>query len=332
MNIIIDAMGGDNAPGEIIRGACDASLRLSSDLTLVGQRDVIEKHLSEHDKDMSRISIFHADDVLSMEDDPISVVRTKKGSSMAEGFRLLNESGDAFISAGNTGALHTGATLIVKNIKGVRRAAISTVLPFERPALMMDCGANVNVTPDNFLQWAILGSVYMRDVTGVKKPEVGLLNIGTEESKGTDIHREAYRILSESADISFVGNVEAKQIPFGACDILLADGFTGNVVLKLIEGMASFMFGELKKMFTHSAVTKLSYLAMKDQLRGMKRSFDAAEYGGAPILGISKPVIKAHGSSDARAIFNAVRQAELFCTAGVIGKVEDAVERMRQGT
>lgn len=330
MNIIIDAMGGDNAPGEIIKGACRASLELGSRLTLVGREDVIERLLEAEECDRSKIDVVPADDVLTMEDDPVSVIRTKKNSSMAEGFRLLAERGDAFISAGNTGALHTGATLLVKNINGVRRAAISTVLPFERPVLMMDCGANVNVTSDNFMQWAILGSIYMRDVAGVKKPEVGLLNIGTEESKGGDVQREAYKILSESEHISFIGNVEAKQIPFGRCDILLADGFTGNVALKLIEGMASFMFGELKAMFTHSLASKISYLAMKSQLKRLKKSFDAAEYGGAPILGISKPVIKAHGSSDARAVFNAVRQAELFCGADVIGKVERAVAELKR--
>ncbi len=326
MNIIIDAMGGDNAPREIVRGACDASLRFDSKLTLVGKRDVVEKILEEYKYDGDKIDVAHAESVIGMEEDPISVVRGKKDCSMAEGLRLLSSSADAFISAGSTGALHTGATLLVRNIKGIRRAAISTVIPFERPTLLMDCGANVNVTTENFLQWAILGSIYMRDALNVKNPTVGLLNIGTEECKGGDLQREAYQILSKSKEINFCGNVEAKQLPFGACDVILADGFTGNVTLKLIEGLSSFMFGSLKKMFTHSASTKLSYLAMKGRLREFKNSFDASEYGGAPILGIAKPVIKAHGSSDARAIFNSVRQAEAFCRAEVIGKVESALE------
>ena len=330
MKIIIDAMGGDRAPGEIVAGACAASLISESELILVGREDAIKRNISLHECRRDRIEIVNADDVITMEDDPMSVVRAHRNSSMGVGFKLLNDAGDAFISAGNTGALHAGATLVVRNIQGIRRAAIATILPFERPMLLMDSGANVNVTPEYLLQWAYTGQVYMKHVMGVKSPRVGLLNNGTEECKGGQLQREAYALLSNSKDISFVGNIESRELPSSPCDIIVTDGFTGNIVLKLIEGMSKYMFGSLKKMFGSSLKTKLSYIAMKDQLREMKHRYDPSEHGGAPILGISKPVIKAHGSSDARAIMNAVRQAERFVSTGAIREIENAVGRLSE--
>ena len=325
MRIIIDAMGGDNAPLEIIKGACEASLVSEATLVLVGQESVIREHLAKFKYDEDKIEIHHADGVITMEDDPMVVVKGKKDSSMSEGLRLLKENGDAFVSAGSTGALHAGATLIVRNMKGVRRAGIASVLPFDRPFLLMDSGANISVTPDNLVQWAYTGSVYMKNVMKIPNPTVGLLNNGTEECKGTALQTEAYKLLSECSDINFIGNIEAKQIPHGACDVIVTDGFTGNITLKLIEGMSKFMFKTLKELFTANLRSKLCYLAMKGNLYGLKHRFDASEYGGAPILGISRPVIKAHGSSDARAIKNAIFQAERFVSSGAISEIEVAL-------
>lgn len=330
MDIIIDAMGGDNAPGEIVRGAALAAERYKVKLTLVGNKPVIEGHLREVGAATRGIEIVHTEEVITMEDDPLSVVRSKKASSMAVGLRMLKESGDAFVSAGNTGALHAGSSLIIRPIKGVLRSGIATILPFKRPVLLMDCGANVNVTAEYLVQWALMGSIYMKNVHGVKRPEVGLLNNGTEEHKGTQIQIDAYKRLSSFEGIDFVGNIEGKEVPNAPCDVLVTDGFTGNVTLKLIEGMAKFMFGTLKDIFSSNMMTKMSYLVMKEQLRGLKRSFDASEYGGAPLLGLQKPVIKAHGSSDAAAICNAVRQAESFVETGVIAQIAETMAEQRK--
>ncbi len=328
MNIIIDAMGGDNAPEEIVKGAALAAQKYKSKLTLVGNKDIIERHLKEADADTRNMEIVHTDTVITMEDEPLSVVRAKKDSSMTKGLQLLKEGGDGFISAGNTGALHVGSTLIIRTMKGVQRSGIATVLPFERPILMMDCGANVSVTADNLEQWAIMGSIYMKNVLGVENPEVGLLNNGTEEHKGTQVQIDAYKKLTENEHIRFAGNVEGKQLPLSPCDVIVTDGFTGNVTLKLVEGLSKYFFGMLKDMYTKNAMTKLSFLVMKDPLREIKHNFDAAEYGGAPLLGLQKPVIKAHGSSDARAILNAVRQTEAFIRTGVIAEMAQSMEKL----
>lgn len=321
MKIIIDAMGGDHAPSEIVKGAALASQKYQSDIVLVGDQAKIEAILKNETCNRSKIEIVHTDVEVTMEDDPLTVVRGKKDSSMGMGLRLLKESGDAFISAGNTGALHVGSSLIIRNLKGVQRAGIATIIPFSRPILMMDSGANVNVTADYLVQWAMMGSIYMKNVFGIQVPEVGLLNNGAEEHKGTQIQIDAYAKLKEENAVKFIGNVEGKELPQNKCDVLVTDGFTGNVTLKLIEGMAKFMFSQLKTMYTKNMATKMAYLVMKDELKGLKNSFDASEYGGAPLLGLQKPVIKAHGSSDARAILNAVRQAEAFISTGVIERI-----------
>lgn len=326
MDIVIDVMGGDNAPGEIVKGAVEASKKYKSKLILVGDQPRIEACLKENNADARILEIVHTETEITMEDDPMVVVRSKKDSSMTKGLYLLKEGADAFVSAGNTGALHVGSSLIVRTIKGVQRSGIATILPFERPLLLMDSGANVNVTADYLMQWAVMGSIYMKNVMGVSVPEVGLLNNGTEEHKGTQIQIDAYKKLSESDDIKFIGNIEGKQVPFSNCDVLVTDGFTGNVTLKLVEGMAKFMFSVLKDVFTQNMMTKMSFLVMKDQLRGLKKQFDASTYGGAPLLGLQKAVIKAHGSSDAKAICNAVHQAEMYVETGVSAQIAEAMK------
>lgn len=321
MRIILDAMGGDKAPLEILRGAAMAVGKFDAQLTLVGDIPTMRRVAAEHKISLDGMELVQADSVVTMEDDPISVVRAKRDSSMAVGLRLLRDEGDAFVSAGNTGALHAGSSLIIRPAKGIHRSAIATVLPCARPVLLLDCGANVNVTPDYMAQWAAIGSLYMHKIFGIESPAVGLLNNGAEAHKGTPVIADTYKRLTAETGIRFIGNVEGNQIMNAPCDVLVADGFTGNVTLKMLEGMGKFFFSSLKVMFTKNTASKLSFLVMKDQLRGMKKQFDASEYGGAPLLGLQKPVIKAHGSSDAAAICNAVRQASAFVRTGIIDDI-----------
>ena len=313
MKILIDAMSGDNAPLEILKGAEAAAKEFKEHtITLVGDENVISDIAVKNEINLDGIEIIHAASVITMEDSPLSVVRDKRDSSMSVGFKTLAKGEvDAFVSAGNTGALITGATIIVKRILGINRAAIASILPLSTPVLLMDSGANLTVTSDNICQFAFMGAKYMEKIYDIDRPKIGQLNNGTEYNKGTTLQTESYQILSDSG-LNFVGNVEAKEVPFGVCDVLVTDGFTGNIFLKCIEGMGKFLMGTLKDVLTTNLVTKVSTLTMKDKIKDMKHRFDASEHGGAPILGISKPVIKAHGSSDAKAIKNAVRQAIFF--------------------
>ncbi len=318
MKIIIDVMSGDNAPKEILRGALMAADEYPASIVVVGDREIIENTAEQEGLSLDKVTVVHADSVINMEDKALSVVREKKDSSMSVGLKMLAQGeGDAFVSAGNTGALLAGATLLVRRIKGIQRAAIATVLPLASPTLLMDCGANLEITPENAEQFAIMGSIYMEKIYGIKNPRVGQVNNGTEYNKGLPLQVKSYELMSASEKINFVGNIEAKNIPFSECDVLVTDGFTGNVVLKLLEGMGKFMFTELKTMFLSNVATKLSAAFMKSKLKILKAKFDASEHGGAPLLGISMPVIKAHGSSDARAIKNAVHQAITFVNTGI---------------
>lgn len=327
-------MSGDNAPAEIVKGAVLAAQSLKTDFTMVGDEAVIRRICAENDLDLSglRIDIEHAESVITMEDQPLCVVRDKSDSSMAVGLKMLAEGqGDAFISAGNTGALHAGSTLIVRRIKGVKRSAIATLLPFQDPLLLIDSGANTEVTKEQLEQFAVMGSIYMNNILGVEHPRVGLANIGTEPTKGTKELVEAYNYLSESDNINFIGNIEGKQIPFSACDVLVCDGFTGNIILKLTEGLSSFLLKKLKAVMTSNVFTKVSALSMKGKLTEMKKEFSASDYGGAPMLGISKPVIKAHGSSGAEDIKNAAKQAIAFINTGVIREISDILTGSSKG-
>ena len=326
MNIAIDAMGGDNAPYEVVKGAfLAANDHPDVQFTLIGDQTAIERCSSEFER-LSNINIVHTDCVITMEDDPMIIMKEKKDSSMAIGLKMLKEgSVDGFISAGSTGALHTASTLVVRKIKGIRRSAIATIIPFETPILMLDSGANPTVTADILEQWAVLGSVYMNKTFNIEKVRVGLLNNGTEEHKGTPEVQEAYQKLKNNKAINFVGNIESKELPNCPCDVLVTDGFTGNIALKLLEGMAKFFFGSLKKVFTTNSRTKLSYLLTKKELKSLKNSFDASKYGGAPLLGVAKPVIKAHGSSNSIDIKNAIRQTIEYADSKIIEKVIEAL-------
>ena len=317
MRIILDVMGGDNPVEEFVAGAVAAVKDFGCDITLVGDEIQILTAFADNNYPMDKIEIIDAPNFITMEDSAMSVVREKKDSSMNVGLKMLSEGqGDAFVSSGNTGALLAGATFIVRRIRGLR-AAIGTILPLAKPTLLVDSGANTTVTPENLEQFAKMGSIYMERLHNIKNPTVALLNNGSEETKGTDLHRETYQKLMQS-DVNFIGNIEGKDIPFGKADIIVTDGFTGNVVLKLTEGFGKFMIEQLKDLFTKNAMTKATALVLRSSIKSMKKKFDASEYGGAPLLGISKPVIKAHGSSDAKAVKNAIKQAVYYANTGII--------------
>ena len=318
MKVLVDVMSGDNAPLELIKGAIEASLQYKEhEIIIIGDENVISDTVVKNELQLGNITIHHAPDVINMEDRALAVVREKRESSMSIGLKMLAAGeGDAFVSAGNTGALITGATLIVKRIMGINRAAIASILPLSKPVLLMDSGANLNVTSDNILQFAFMGAKYMEKIYNVDRPKVGQLNNGTEYNKGNALQMESYQMLSESG-LNFVGNVESKEVPFGICDVLVCDGFTGNIFLKSIEGMGKFLMGTLKDVLRTNFVTMASTLTMKTKIKELKTQFDASEHGGAPILGISRPVIKAHGSSNAKAIKNAIRQAIFFVNTGI---------------
>ncbi len=308
--IILDMMGGDNAPAEMVKGVCLAARELQANYILVGDRAQIEKIAAEEKLSLDGFEIVDTSVVITMEDEPSAVMREKSDSSMSVGLRLLAEGkGDAFVSTGNTGALYTGANLIVRRMKGIRRPAIGAILPMQPPVLLLDSGANIDVTPEILEQFAVMGATYMREMMGVENPRVGLLNNGAEEHKGTAVYRDTYRLLSANPSLNFVGNVEGNRVMFDACDVLVADGFTGNIFLKTMEGMGKLMIKTLKGLFYENLKTKLAALMVMKGIGGIKKNFDSTEFGGAPILGIAKPVIKAHGSSNAKAFKNAIRQA-----------------------
>jgi glycerol-3-phosphate acyltransferase PlsX len=316
MRILVDAMSGDHAPLEILKGASLAANEYKEhEIVLVGDQNVISHIAVTNEIDITGLEIIHADAVITMEDNPICVVRDKKNSSMSVGLKALAQGEvDAFVSAGNTGALITGSTIIVKRIPGINRPAIASVIPLSNPILLMDSGANLTVTSDNICQFAFMGAKYMEKIYGLDRPRVGQLNNGAEYNKGNALQIESYQLLSESG-LNFVGNVEGKEIPFDICDVIVADGYTGNIFLKTLEGMGKFLLKTLKELLMSNIATKLSALTM--DTKELKQRFDASEHGGAPLLGIAKPVIKAHGSSDANAIKNAVRQAIHFIKSGV---------------
>ena len=310
-------MGGDHAPEAPVLGAVEAAKAYGVEITLVGRGESILEVLRRHGIDNlpEGVEIANADDVVDMHDDPGTVIHKRKNSSMVVGLRQLAQGqGDAFVSAGSTGALLTGATLIVKRIRGIRRAAMGPAMPNKAGGntVIVDCGANAECTPEFLLQFGLVGSAYAKKRLGIAQPRVGLLNIGTEDSKGTPLQRETYALLQDAHQkglVNFVGNVEARDVPLGAVDVVVCDGFSGNVLLKSIEGTAMFMGSLMKKMFKKDLFSKLGYLLCSSGVKQMMKLLDYHEIGGTQLLGIQKPVIKAHGSSDALAFRNAVKQA-----------------------
>ncbi|MEE0856698.1 MAG: phosphate acyltransferase PlsX [Ruminococcus sp.] len=326
MKIIVDAFGGDNAPLEIIKGCAQAVDELGAEIILTGKESVIKETAQSNGISLEKIEIVDCDEIITMEDKADSVIKTKKNSSMAVGLSLLNEGrGDAFISAGNSGALCVGATLAVKRIKGIKRPAFAPVLPSENGFFMLlDGGANVDCRPEMLHQFAVMGSVYMEKVMGVKNPRIGLANVGVEAHKGTELYQETYGILKDSA-LNFIGNVEGRDIPKGICDVVVCDGFTGNLILKTYEGVAITLMKKIKHMFADSVKGKLAAgLVMKD-IKDLKTRFNYNAYGGAPILGASKPVFKAHGDSKAVTLKNAVRLSMDYVKANAIEEISSSI-------
>ena len=335
MRIIIDAMGGDNAPAEIVKGAVMAKQCLGVEVTLVGRAEDVRACLES--EGCSDIEIVDAREVISMEDDPSTATRRKKDSSMAVALSLLKEGkGDAVVSAGSTGALLTGATLTVKRIRGIRRAALAPVLPAgEHGVMLIDCGANVECTAEYLLQFAFMGSFYAKKIMGCDSPRVGLLNVGTEDTKGGALQHQAFALLKKAGEegrINFVGNVEGTDVYAGKVDVVVTDGFTGNVMLKATEGTIKYIMKQLKGVFYKNTKNKLAAAVLKKDLGIMKKSMDVNEVGGTALVGISRPVIKAHGSSNADSIFAAVRQAVAFVESGIIGDIENNIDYMRINT
>ena len=334
MKIIVDAMGGDNAPEAAVWGGALAARAYGEQVLLVGNPDQITAVLRDKGMDgTAGVDIVPASDLVDMHDDPATVLRKKPDSSMAVAFKLLKGGeGDALVSAGNTGALLTGATLYGGRIKGIRRGALAPVMPCAGGQVMLcDAGANTECTAEMLLQFAFLGSLYAEKINGIARPRVGLVNNGTEDTKGDPLRKETYALLKKAGDegrLNFVGNVEGSMVPLGACDIAVCDGYSGNVMLKTIEGVAKFMAGAIKGVFMRNMATKLGYLACKKGMDEFRELFNQDKIGGAPFLGIAKPVIKAHGSSSEIAIQNAVRQAIAYTNSGMIQAVAENMEYM----
>ena len=330
MKMIVDGFGGDNAPLAVLQGCELAVKEYGVDIVVTGDQETLKKTAQENGVSLEHISFHHAPSVITMEDEPTSILKEKADCSMAAAFQLVKDGkGEAFVSAGNTGGILVGATFLLKRIKGVKRAALASVIPTATGCyLLMDCGANVECRPEILTQFGVMGSLYMKKVMKTANPKVGLINIGAEETKGGELQIAALAQMKE-APINFTGNVEARELPKGAVDVAVADGFTGNIVLKLTEGMGSLMSAKLKELFG-GAVGKLAGALVLSKIKALKKSMDYTEYGGAPLLGIAQPVIKAHGSSNPKAFKNAIRQARDFAQSGMIEELGNTVSSMKK--
>lgn len=331
MKIIVDAMGGDNAPGEIVKGAIDAINEYDISIIFVGKEDLIKKELKKYDYNEKKVEILNASQVITNEDNPGLAIRRKKDSSLVVGSKALVEGlGDGIVSAGSTGALLATGLFIVKRIEGIERAALTVLYPtMDKFSLLVDAGANVDTKPEYLYQFALMGSIYMDKVMGVTSPSVALVNIGSEKAKGNQLVRDSYDLLKNGIP-NFIGNVEARELPYGKVDVIVADGFVGNIILKLTEGMASSIFAILKDEFTKNIRTKIGATILNNELKNIKSRMDYREYGGAPLLGTKKPMVKAHGSSDAYAIKNAINQLIKFIDKDVITIIESSIEKIEK--
>lgn len=326
MKIVIDAFGGDNAPLAVIQGTIEAK-QYGEQLALTGDVSKIKQCAADNGLSLDGIELIEAPQVMDMHDDAKLVIKQKADSSMGKGlYMVANGEADAVVSAGPTGALLMGGTMIVKRIKGVKRPALGAVIPgLHGNFLLMDCGANVECRPEMLEQFGVLGSIYMKKLFDIERPKVALANNGAEESKGTELQIEAYKLMAQNKHIHFVGNAEGRDIPMGDADVVIADGFTGNMILKVTEGMGLSMLAQLKGMLTKNFGTKMAALILKPALKEFRDKNDSAKVGGAPIIGLQKPVIKAHGSSNAEAIKNAIRQAIRWSGAGVSEAIAEAM-------
>ncbi len=328
MKIIVDAFGGDNAPLEIIKGAAEAKAELGADIILTGDEEIIRKVSADNGISLDGIEIVHAPDVFTNNDQPTSIrTKAKADTSLAVGFRLLKDgAGDAFLSAGNSGAIGAGSMFIVKRIKGVQRVAFAPVIPnMTGKFMLIDSGINTDVRPKVLQQFALMGSVYMNKVMGVENPRVGLANVGTEEHKGDELRQQTYKLL-QNTPVNFVGNVEGRDIPMDGADVVVCDGFTGNLIIKTYEGVALALLGKIKGIFTKSLKNKLAAALVLGDMKQMKKDFDLDEFGGTAVLGCSKPVFKAHGNAKAKTIKNAIRVCMDYVSSDIITTVSEALK------
>ena len=340
MRILLDAMGGDNAPDATIKGAVRAAKEIDAEIILIGKKDIINKKSNEFfGKDLEKISnnlkIKEASETIEMEDTPTQAIKHKKDSSMVVGFNMLkNDEGDVFISAGNSGALLTGATLLVGRIRGIDRPALAPLLPsYKKSLMLMDAGANTNCKPINLLQFAQMSTIYLKNVNNIPNPKVGLLNIGTEETKGNELVRESYNLLKEKSEemgINFVGNVEGRDCFSGDIDIVVADGFTGNVFLKTTEGLGKFVKRTLTESLKKNIFTMIGSLGALPAIKKFAKAMDYKQYGGALFLGVKKPVVKAHGSSDEYLFYYTIKQSQKFVESKAVEKMKEEFEKINK--
>ncbi len=329
--IIVDAMGGDNSPCSMVTGAVEGAKKYDVDLIFTGDKTQIDPILSNLDTKNLNIEVVHTPVWVEMTDSPSVVQKEKRNSSVALACELLRDGvGDVVISSGNTGALYMAATLIVRRNKGVRRSALGAIINFENPFIIVDSGANIDVTPEVLVQFAQMGSLYCQCVMGISNPRVALLNNGTEETKGTHLYREAYSKLKEELTINFVGNCEARDLTANFCDVVVCDGFTGNIALKLFEGMGQFLLKNLKKIYNKNLITRLSGAMIRGSMLDFRKSIDHREYGGAPFLGLSKPVIKSHGAAETKSIMSTIRQARDYHQSGLAEKISEGISEAEE--
>lgn len=328
VNVAVDAMGGDNAPFEIVKGAVDAVNENDKvAVTLVGREEIVKAELAKYKFDESRITVVNADDVIETAEHPVHAIRRKKESSLVIALKLVKEGkADAFVSAGSTGAVLVGGQAIVGRIKGIDRPPLAPALPTSKgPALLVDCGANVDARSDHLVKFARMGSIYMKYVMGIENPRVAIVNIGAEEEKGNALVKETFPLLKECDDINFIGSIEARDVPSGYADVMVCDAFVGNCILKMFEGVGATLFSEIKASLMSSFRSKLGALLIKPALKKVLKKYDASEYGGAPMIGLNGLVVKSHGSSKAKEIRNSIFQCVSFVEADITGKIRESL-------
>lgn len=328
-NIALDAMGGDNAPSEIIKGAMEAiKMESAMKVFLVGKEEIIAKELSNYQYNKKQVEIVPASEVIETAEPPVNAIRKKKDSSIVIGMKMVKEGkADAFVSAGSTGAVLVGGQVIVGRIKGVERPPLAPLIPTEKGVtLLIDCGANVDARPSHLVQFAKMGSIYMEHVVGVKNPKVGIVNIGAEEEKGNALVKETFPLLKEEKELNFIGSVEAREIPHGQADVVVCEAFAGNIILKLYEGVGSVLVDKIKEGMMSTLRSKIGALLAKPALKATLKKFDASEYGGAPLLGLNGLVVKTHGSSKAKEVRNTLLQCVTFKQQRINEKIRESIQ------
>ncbi|SHJ66005.1 phosphate acyltransferase PlsX [Tepidibacter formicigenes] len=330
MKIVVDCMGGDNAPYSTVEGVVSAINEFDIDIIATGDKNVLEENFNKYTFDKSKLEIIHTSEIILNEDKPVKAIRSKKDSSMVVALNLVKEGkADAVVSAGNTGALLAGGLFILGRVEGLDRPALCTFLPNKKGmSVLLDAGANADCKPRNLLEFGVMGDIYASKILNINSPKVGIVNVGEEEGKGNELSKKSYEMLKNNKDINFIGNVEARNIPYGYSDVIVCDGFTGNVILKLMEGVAMSIFSMLKETFLSSIKTKIGAALLKDDLLNMKKNLDYTEYGGAPLLGVNGALIKAHGSSNGKAIKNAIKQSIKFVEGNVLNEIKLKIDKL----